>query len=164
MHLADRDRERPVRTPRLLSPPPVRNGPKVTANEAAYITPDQVRLLLAASKEADTHHSPRCSSTAACGEVKRSPSTGPTLILTPSCSGYVGTLARVDGELVVTETKTAKSRRVVPLSPTAERALRDVRNRQRAERLMAGSLWQPPRTCSQPSWASPAILATRYGR
>jgi integrase len=31
-----------------------------------------------------------------------------------------GTLARVDGELVVTETKTAKSRRVVPLSPTAE--------------------------------------------
>ena len=92
MHLADRDRERPIRTPRLVSPPPVRNGPKVTANEAAYMTSDQVR----------------------------SPSTGPTLILTPSCSGYVGTLARVDGELVVTETKTAKSRRVVSLSPTAE--------------------------------------------
>ena len=45
-----------------------------------------------------------------------------------------GTLARVDAELVVTETKTAKSRRVVPLSPTAENVLRDVRTRQRAER------------------------------
>jgi integrase len=29
-----------------------------------------------------------------------------------------GTLARVDGELIVTETKTPKSRRAVPLSPT----------------------------------------------
>jgi integrase len=31
----------------------------------------------------------------------------------------------------------------VPLSPTAERVLRDVRSRQRAERLMTGSMWQP---------------------
>ena len=38
-----------------------------------------------------------------------------------------GTLARVAGELVVTETKTPKSRRVIPLSPAAERLLRDVR-------------------------------------
>ena len=43
----------------------------------------------------------------------------------------------------MTETKTPKSRRVVPLSPTAEKVLRDVRTRQRAERLMAGSMWQP---------------------
>jgi hypothetical protein len=51
-------------------------------------------------------------------------------------------LARVDGELVVTETKTAKSRRVVPLSPTAEKVLRDLRTRQMAERLRPGSMWQ----------------------
>ena len=75
-----------------------------------------------------------------------------------------GTLARVSGELVVTETKTPKSRRVVPLSPTAERLLRDVRANQRAERLRAGQYGSQPRTCSQPSWASPAILATRYER
>ena len=42
-----------------------------------------------------------------------------------------GSLARVGGELVVTETKTVKSRRIVPLSPTAEKVLRDVRTRQR---------------------------------
>ena len=43
----------------------------------------------------------------------------------------------------MTESKTPKSRRVVPLSPTAEKVLCDVRTRQRAERLMAGSMWQP---------------------
>jgi hypothetical protein len=48
--------------------------------------------------------------------------------------GVRGTLARVDAELVVTETKTAKSRRVVPLSPTAENVLHDVRTRQKVER------------------------------
>jgi integrase len=73
-----------------------------------------------------------------------------------------GTLARVDGELVVTETKTAKSRRVVPLSPTAEKVLRDVR--QRAERLMAGSMWQPTPYVFTTELASQATLATRYGR
>lgn len=54
-----------------------------------------------------------------------------------------GTLARVDGELVVTETKTAKSRRATPISPTAEKVLRHLRTRQMAERLRAGSMWQP---------------------
>ena len=54
-----------------------------------------------------------------------------------------GTRARVSGELVVTETKTPRSRRVVPLSPTVERLLRDIRANQRAERLRAGSMWQP---------------------
>ena len=74
------------------------------------------------------------------GEAKRSHSTGPTLILTPSCYGYVA-FGQMDGELVVTER--AKSRRAVPLSPTAEKVFRHVRTRQWAERLMAGSMWQP---------------------
>jgi excisionase family DNA binding protein len=69
--------------------------PKVTANEAAYITPDQVARFWPLRKEADTHHSSRCSSTAACGEAKRSPSTGLTLILTPSCYGYVAPWPRL---------------------------------------------------------------------
>ena len=87
--------------------------------------------------------SSRCWSTAACEEARRWPSTGPTLILPPRCCGYVAPWPGVDGELVVTETKTAKSRRVIPLSPTAERVLRDMRTRQMAERLRAGSMWQP---------------------
>ena len=82
--------------------------PKVTANEAAYLTPDQVRSLLAAAE---------------------------------------------GSRYAVTETKTAKSRRVVPLSRTTEKVLRDVRTRQRAERLMAGSVWQP----------TPYVLTTELG-
>src|SRR4030095_2869948 len=54
-----------------------------------------------------------------------------------------GTLARVAGELVVTETKTPRSRRVIPSPLLRRRLLRDVRANQRAERLRAGSMWQP---------------------
>jgi hypothetical protein len=43
---------------------------------------------------------------------------------------------------VVTETKTPRSRRVVP-SPAAKRLVRNVRANQRVEQLTAGSMWQP---------------------
>lgn len=52
-----------------------------------------------------------------------------------------GTLARVDGELVVTEPKTEKSKRVIYLSPASERVLKAVRLRQKEDRLKAGSVW-----------------------
>jgi hypothetical protein len=52
-----------------------------------------------------------------------------------------GTLARIDGALVVTEPKTAKSNRFVPISAPAEHLLQDVRGSQAAERLRAGSAW-----------------------
>ena len=53
-----------------------------------------------------------------------------------------GTLARVSGELV-DRNEDAQVSPSGPLSPTAERLLRDVRANQRAERLRAGSMWQP---------------------
>jgi integrase len=52
-----------------------------------------------------------------------------------------GTLARVNGKLKVTEPKTAKSKRAVPLSEVAVRTLRAVRTEQAQERLRAGSRW-----------------------
>ena len=52
-----------------------------------------------------------------------------------------GTLARVQGRLLVTEPKAAKSRRFVPISAPAERLLRGPRAGQ-AEERRAGSLWQ----------------------
>ena len=52
------------------------------------------------------------------------------------------TLARVQRRLVVTEPKTARSKRFVPLSAPAERLLRDVRATQDDERRRAGSVWQ----------------------
>jgi integrase len=117
--------------------------PKVTGKEAAYLTPDQVRSLLVAAE--GSRYAPLFALLVNSG-LRR----GEALALHWSDIDFDakllrvrGTLARLDGELVVTETKTAKSRRVVPLSPTAEKVLRDMRTRQMAERLRAGSMWQP---------------------
>ena len=52
-----------------------------------------------------------------------------------------GTLARQDGELVVTSTKSTKSNRQLPLSPKVAAILQTVRSTQRQERLRAGSKW-----------------------
>jgi hypothetical protein len=64
-----------------------------------------------------------------------------------------GTLARVGGALVVTDTETEKSRRTVPLSPAAVGILPDVRQRQRVEQLAAGSRWVK----------TPYVFTTEFG-
>jgi integrase len=64
-----------------------------------------------------------------------------------------GTLARVHGALMVTDTKTEKSRRTVPLSPAAVDILRDVRRRQRVEQIAAGSKWVK----------TPFVFTTEFG-
>ena len=52
-----------------------------------------------------------------------------------------GSLARLDGVLVVSDTKSAKSRRTVPLSDPALAVLRRVRERTAVERRRAEDLW-----------------------
>jgi integrase len=51
------------------------------------------------------------------------------------------TLARVDGELVLLEPKTERSRRTIWLPEVVLTALRAHRTRQKMERLVAGSRW-----------------------
>lgn len=53
-----------------------------------------------------------------------------------------GTLGRVGGELIVTEPKTDRSRRSVPLPASLVTMLRAHKTRQSAERLAAGDQWQ----------------------
>jgi integrase len=126
------------------------------------LTPDQVRLLLLAAKS--SRYAPLfellVNTGLRCGDALAL--YWSDIDLDAKLLRVRGTLARVAGELVMTETKTPRSRRVVPLSPTAERLLRNVRANQRAERLEAGSMWQSTRMRSRPSWASPVIVATRY--
>ena len=91
--------------------------PKVTANEAAYMTPEQVRSLLAAAE--GSRYAPLLALLVNSG-LRRGEA--PTLHwsdidLDAKLLQVRGTLARVAGELVVTETKTTKSRRIVPRSP-----------------------------------------------
>jgi integrase len=52
-----------------------------------------------------------------------------------------GTLARVGGKLTITEPKTAKSRRTLPLSPSVVAMLKAHRKRQAVERSAAGNIW-----------------------
>lgn len=52
-----------------------------------------------------------------------------------------GTLSRIGGNLAVTVPKTARSKRVVPMSPAVARLLRRHRMDQQQERMRAGSLW-----------------------
>ncbi len=52
-----------------------------------------------------------------------------------------GTLTRLDGELQVTTPKTKKSARSIPVTAGAALVLRQLRQRQREERLRAGSQW-----------------------
>lgn len=52
-----------------------------------------------------------------------------------------GTMNRVGAELVITEPKTARSRRTLPLSPAIVAMLKAHRAAQAAERLRAGDKW-----------------------
>ncbi|MBA2716632.1 MAG: site-specific integrase [Propionibacteriales bacterium] len=115
--------------------------PKVTRKEAAYLTTAQVRTLLEKAEK---------SRYAVLFEllVNTGLRRGEALALTWSDVDYVkklirvrGTLARVDGALVVTEPKTEKSKRVIHLSPASERVVKAVRLRQKEDRLKAGSAW-----------------------
>jgi integrase len=110
--------------------------------EAAYLTPDHVRSLLLAAKSSRYASLFELVHTG----LRRGEALAlhwSDIDLDAKLLRISGTLARVGGQLIVTETKTPSSRRVIPLSPTAERLLRDLRANQRAERLRAGSMWQP---------------------
>lgn len=114
--------------------------PKVTTAEAAYLTPGQVRTLLAA---ANGRYVPVFELLLNTG-LRR----GEALALRWSdvdLEKHVlrvrGTLARVDGHLVVTEPKTARSRRSIHLSAACESILKTAKKSQTEERLRAGSQW-----------------------
>lgn len=61
--------------------------------------------------------------------------------LTNETFRVVGTLAREDGELVVTDTKTAKSKRPFAMTAETKAIFASLRERQREEGETAGSVW-----------------------
>jgi hypothetical protein len=75
-----------------------------------------------------------------------------------------GSLVRIDGQLVVAETKTVRGRRVVSLSPAMVALLTSQRAAQAAERLRAANLCTDSGSSSPPSSATRPTLATCCGR
>jgi integrase len=65
----------------------------------------------------------------------------PDLDLTNGLLRVRGTLSRVNGHLVISEPKTERSRRDVPLPPATVALLRSVKASQAVERLEAASIW-----------------------
>jgi integrase len=124
------------------NPAAVIRRPRVTAKEAAHLTPAQIVDLLRAA--AGTRYAPLFALLVHTG-LRR----GEALALRWSDvdldGGTVrirGTLSRIDGRLAVSEPKTAKSKRFVPISAPAEELLREVQATQADERQRAGSAWR----------------------
>ena len=117
--------------------------PRVTAKEAPHLTPAQVADLLRAA--GGSRYASLFALLMHAG-LRR----GEALALQWSdvdlANGILrvrGTLSRIDGELVVTEPKTARSKRFVPISEPAERLLRAQQAAQDEERRNAGPAWRP---------------------
>lgn len=112
--------------------------PKVTSEEAVYLNVSEVRRLLAAA--APSRYAPVFELLVNTG-LRR----GEALALRWSDIDFDrsvlrvrGTLARVDGELIITSPKTANSVRSVHMSAATDRILRSARLAQKQERIRAG--------------------------
>ena len=86
--------------------------PRVPVTEAAYLTPDQVRTLLIAAKP--SRYTPLFELLVNTGPRRGARLAWSDIDFDEKLLRVRGTLARVGGELVVTETKTPRSRRVIP--------------------------------------------------
>ncbi|MBB3084717.1 tyrosine-type recombinase/integrase [Geodermatophilus sabuli] len=116
--------------------------PRVTVREAPHLTPAQVGELLRAAE--GSRYAGLFAFLVHTG-LRR----GEALALRWADVDFAnnllrvrGTLARIDGELLVTEPKTAKSKRFVPLSEPAGQLLHDQQIAQAEERRLAGSAWR----------------------
>ena len=124
-----------------INPAAAIKRPKVTSKEATHLTPTQVADLLDAA--GGTRYAPLFELLVHTG-LRRGEALAlrwTDIDLDRGLLRVRGTLARIDGSLVVTEPKTAKSKRFVPVSSPAGSLLLNVRRAQAAERLHAGSAW-----------------------
>jgi len=134
--------ETAVRDELLASNPAARvKRPGVPRTEAHYLSIAEVASLLEAVK--DSRYAPLVRLLVATG-LRR----GEALALRWSDADLTngllrvrGTLSRVNGHLVISEPKTERSRRDVPLSPATVALLRSVKASQGADRLKAASTW-----------------------
>ncbi len=124
------------------NPTAVVKRPMVTAKEALFLSPAQIEGILEESQ--DSRYQPVFAVLANTG-LRRGEALAlrwGDVDLTNRRIQVRGTLSREHGDLVVTDTKTEKSKRVLFMTDELAGILRGVGKRQAEERLRAGSVWQ----------------------
>ncbi|MGY2702552.1 tyrosine-type recombinase/integrase [Nocardioides sp. HB32] len=128
----------------LLATNPVHQvrQPKVTRRDARFLRPDEVTALL--SGATGLRYGPVLAFIVGTG-LRRGEALALRwrhIDLNHGTARVSGSLIRRDGQLVVSATKTATSRRTVALSPAMVALLRSWQSTQAAEREAAGNLWK----------------------
>jgi integrase len=114
--------------------------PGVARTEARHLGADDMAAVLAAARGSRYH--PVLVLIAATGARERhSGCPGRTSTSVPGRCGVAATLGRIGDRLVISEPKTERSRRTVPLNPAVVALLRKHRAAQKAERLRIGDQW-----------------------
>jgi integrase len=124
------------------NPAAVIRRPRVTSKEAPHLTPPQVAERLRGAQ--GSRYAPLFALLVHSG-LRRGEALAlqwSDVDLAKGMLRVLGTLSRIEGELLVTEPKTAKSKLFVRISAPAERLLRDLRAGQAEERTRAGSAWR----------------------
>jgi len=123
------------------NPAAVVKRPKVTAKEALFLSPAQVEATIEESHGSRYQPVFALLANTALRRGEALALRWSDVDLTNRRIQIRGTLSREDGELVVTDTKTEKSNRVLFMTDEIAGILRGVRKRQAEDRLRAGSAW-----------------------
>ncbi|MGV9673553.1 tyrosine-type recombinase/integrase [Gordonia sp. NPDC003504] len=115
--------------------------PKVTRAEARHLSTDEVRRLLDAARSSRYFLGVLVMATTGLRRGEVAGLAWSDVDLDKGELTVRHTLSRVGGELVLTEPKTTRSRRRVPLLPNVVAELRTHRTKQKTERLAAGDQW-----------------------
>jgi integrase len=115
--------------------------PSVAKTEARYLSPAEVTSILVAVEGSRYHDLLALIAVTGLRKGEALALKWSNLDLDAGTLKVRGTLSRIRGELQVTDPKTAKSRRTLPLSPAVVALLKSHRKKQAAEQLHAGSEW-----------------------
>lgn len=123
------------------NPAAVVRRPKVTAKEATFLEAHEVDAVLEAASGSRYALLFRLLANTGMRRGEALALRWSHVDLTNEVFRVVGTLAREGGELVVTDTKTTKSKRPFAMTEETKAIFQALRDRQREEREAAGSLW-----------------------
>jgi integrase len=115
--------------------------PGVARSEARHLGADDVTAVLRAAESSRYHRALVLIASTGLRKGEALALSWDRVDLEAGVLRVAATIARVAGRLVITEPKTERARRTVPLSPAVVALLRRQRLEQKADRLRAGNQW-----------------------